>query len=174
VLQHVQGSVIDFTELLKRIDNGAVRALYVASDAIDPWIDEATASRIRQNVAYLVVQDTTVTPLAQTADVVLAAATFAEKAGTYVNAEGRLQYAEAALPPRDGALPDLDILTILSGPGPADSGEVLAEVAAAIPAFAAVAGGRVPPFGIKLGDTSAALVETARFSDPWNERRAGS
>ena len=46
------------------------------------------------------------------------AATFAEKAGCYVNADGRLQYAEASLPPRDGSLPDLDLLAIL-GEGPA-------------------------------------------------------
>ena len=55
----------------------------------------------------------TVTPLAQLADVVLAGATFAEKAGCYVNADGRLQYSEAALPPRDGSLPDLDLFAIL-------------------------------------------------------------
>ena len=69
------------------------------------------------------VQDTNVTPLAQLADVVLAGATFAEKAGCYVNADGRLQYSEAALPPRDGSLPDLDLFAILldrpGGPGPA-------------------------------------------------------
>ena len=62
-------------------------------------------------------------------------ATFAEKAGCYVNADGRLQYAEASLPPRDGALPDLDIFAILMGRagGPAHSREVLAELAGAIP-----------------------------------------
>ena len=75
---------------------------------------------------FLVVQDTTVTPLAQLADVVLAGATFAEKAGCYVNADGRLQYSEAALPPRDGSLPDLDLLAILLQPargGPVDSSD---------------------------------------------------
>ena len=50
----------------------------------------------KAKVDFLVVQDTSVTPLAQAADVVLAGATFAEKAGCYVNFQGRLQYAEAA------------------------------------------------------------------------------
>ena len=64
-------------------------------------------------MTFLVLEDTNVTPLAHRADVVLAGATFAEKAGCYVNADGRLQYSEAALPPRDGSLPDLDLLAIL-------------------------------------------------------------
>ena len=70
-------------------------------------------------------------PLAQLADAVLAGATFAEKAGCYVNADGRLQYSEAALPPRDGSLPDLDLFAILSGRGggPVRSRDVLAELA---------------------------------------------
>ena len=62
---------------------------------------------------FLVVQDVWPTDLAGTADVILSSATFAEKAGSYVNADGRLQYASAILPPRDGSLPDLDILAIL-------------------------------------------------------------
>src|SRR5262249_55956921 len=105
ILDHFQGSVIGFEELSRRVAGGEVQALYVASDAIDPWIDEASARALRGGVEYLVVQDTTVTPLAQLADAVLAGATFAEKAGCYVNADGRLQYSEAALPPRDGSLP---------------------------------------------------------------------
>ncbi len=89
--------------LAKRVGAGEFEALYVASDAIELWIDEATAEDTpARRRSYLVVQDTNVTPLAQLADVVLAGATFAEKAGCYVNADGRLQYAEAALPPRDG------------------------------------------------------------------------
>ena len=58
---------------------------------------------------------------------VIAGATFAEKAGSYVNADGRLQYAEAALPPRDGALPDLDVFAVLlgRGAGPLRSRDVL-------------------------------------------------
>ena len=104
------------------------------------------------------VQDTTVTPLAHSADVVLAGATFAEKAGSYVNADGRLQYSEAALPPRDGSLPDLDLLAILLDRpgGPVNSSEVLAELAETIPAFAAAKGGKLPAFGVLLGQAVAA------------------
>ena len=114
------------------------RACTSPRTSIDPWIDEAESKALRSKVGFLVVQDTTVTPLAHLADVVLAGATFAEKAGCYVNADGRLQYSEAALPPRDGSLPDLDLLAILLDRpgGPVTSSEVLAELAETIPAFA--------------------------------------
>ena len=122
---------------------------------------------------FLVVQDTNVTPLAHLADVVLAGATFAEKAGCYVNADGRLQYSEAALPPRDGSLPDLDLLAILldrPGGGPVNSSEVLAELAETIPAFAAAKGGKLPRYGVVAGPAVAARPARRvppSFTDTW-------
>ena len=79
--------MIPFEELTRRVGAGEFRGLYVASDAFDPWIDEADSNALRSKIDFLVVQDTTVTPLAHLADVVLAGATFAEKAGSYVNAD---------------------------------------------------------------------------------------
>ena len=110
-----------------------------------PGSRKPRARRLRSKVRFLVVQDTNVTPLAHLADVVLAGATFAEKAGCYVNADGRLQYSEAALPPRDGSLPDLDLLAILlhrPGGGPVDSSTVLAELAERDPRLQRRQGGK--------------------------------
>ena len=135
VLEHFEGKVTGYDDLVRRAASGEFQGLYVVSDAIDPWIDEAGSEALRSRVKFLVVQDTNVTPLAHRADVVLAGATFAEKAGCYVNADGRLQYAEAALPPREGSLPDLDLLAILlhrPGGGPIESSTVLAEAAGQI------------------------------------------
>ena len=185
ILEHFQGEVIGYDALIGRINHGEFQALYVASDAIAPWIDESLAETIRARVGFLVVQDTQVTPLAQLADVVLAGATFAEKAGCYVNADGRLQYAEAALPPRDGAMPDLDLLAILlgRGAGPISSHEILAELAEAVPAFAVAVdeGGKLPPFGVPLaeaetvgagaGTGARAVVPGGGFNDPWTTAR---
>jgi len=171
VLEHFQGSVIGFEELTRRAAAGEFRALYVASDAIDPWIDEPASRELRSNFGFLVVQDTNVTPLAHLADVVLAGATFAEKAGSYANADGRLQYSEAALPPRDGALPDLDLFAILlqRPGGPVRSAEVLAEMAREIPAFAGAQGGVLPPYGLVLGEQPTAQDAAAppAFNDAW-------
>jgi NADH-quinone oxidoreductase subunit G len=170
VLEHFEGKVVAYDELFRRVNAREFRGLYVASDAIDPWIDDAESNALRSKVDFLVVQDTTVTPLAQLADVVLAGATFAEKAGCYVNAGGRLQYSEAALPPRDGSLPDLDLLAILLNRpgGPVKSSEVLAELAETIPAFAMAKGGVLPRYGVLLGDAKPpAGPVPPTFTDTW-------
>ena len=172
ILEHFQGSVIAFEELSRRAANRELQALYIASDAIDPWIDEPASRALRSGVEFLVLQDTHVTPLAHLADVVLAGATFAEKAGCYVSADGRLQYSEAALPPRDGSLPDLDLFSILlqRPGGPVRSGAVLAELAETVPALGVARGGSVPPLGIVLGTEPPAADGAARvspFTDSW-------
>ncbi|HMB02807.1 MAG TPA: molybdopterin-dependent oxidoreductase, partial [Isosphaeraceae bacterium] len=177
ILEHFQGEVIDFASVSERVARGEFQGLYVASGALDPWIDEAGARALRSRVAFLVVQDTQPTPLAHLADVVLAGATFAEKAGCYINADGRLQYAEAALPPRDGSLPDLDLFAILLGRpgGPIHSRDVLAELAETVPAFAAARGGRPPEFGVPLSRPEAG-PSVPRYIDPWmgfDHTRAG-
>ena len=177
ILEHFQGEVLDFESIAGRIGRGSFRGLYATGGALGPWIDEGASRSLRDGVEFLVVQDTLPTDLAQAADVVLAGATFAEKAGCHVNAGGRLQYAEAALPPRDGTLPDLDILAILTGRpggGPVPSAEVLAELARAVPAFSAAGKGSVPPLGIVLDEpaTAAANAPAARYVDPWMTHRA--
>ena len=172
VLSHFQGEVITFESITSRVAAKEFKALYVASDAIDPWIDQATSEKLRAGVEYLVLQDTNVTPLAHLSDAVFAGATFAEKAGSYVNFQGRLQYSEAALPPRDGSLADLDLFAILSGrgAGPIRSSEILAEVARTIPSFVVETDGKLPTFGAVMGEALPA-ISGATFSDPWTQRR---
>jgi NADH-quinone oxidoreductase subunit G len=176
ILKHFQGEVIDFGAISRRIAAGEFKGLFVTSDGLEPQFDEASSKKLRDGVGFLVVQDVWPTALAESADVVLSAATFAEKAGCYVNAQGRLQYAEAALPPRDGSLPDLDILAILvgRGAGPIRSADVLAEMAANVPAFAGAEGGHVPPLGLVLGEPAPAAngAKGFRYIDPWLTTRS--
>ena len=169
ILKHFQGEVIDYEGDGQPYEAGEFKGVLVLSDAIDPAFGEFDAQKLRK-AGYLVVVDTSVTPLAVAADVVLASATFAEKAGTYVNADGRLQYSEAALPPRDGSLPDLDLIAILSGKGsaPISSRSILAEVAREVPEFASAADGAIPEFGTVIGvETQPALVGAFGYDDPW-------
>ena len=174
VLAHFQGHVIPFEAMAGRVEAGEFQALYFTSDAIDPWEAEAEAKALRDGVKFLIVQDTMVTPLAQMADAVLAGGTFAEKAGCYVNADGRLQYAEASLPPREGSLPDLDIFAILMGRagGPVRSRDILAEMAGVVPGFSVADGGVISEFGVLLSTeesefTGVPVGAGGRFDDPW-------
>ncbi len=173
VLEHFEDGLIDFASASARVAAGEFDGLYFASDAIDPWTDEAAAKALRAGVKYLVVQDTNVTPLAQLADAVIAGATFAEKAGCYVNADGRLQYSEAALAPRDGSLPDLDVFAILLGrdPAPIRSRDVLAELAGVIPVFAVAKDGRLPVFGAPIEGAEGVGMGGVPFQDAWAQHR---
>jgi len=173
VIEHFEDAVIDFAAASERIASGEFDALYVVSDSIDPWIDEGAAKRLRAGVKSLIVQDTNVTPLAQLADAVIAGATFAEKAGSYVNADGRLQYSEAALPPRDGSLPDLDVFAILLGRGtaPIRSRDVLADLASVIPTFAVAQDGRIPEFGWPTVGAEKVATGGVPFDDAWAQHR---
>jgi NADH-quinone oxidoreductase subunit G len=171
ILDHFQGTVVTFDELMRRAAGGEFQGLYIGADAITPWIDEPASRELRSRVSFLVLEDTTVTPLAHLADVVLAGATFAEKAGSYVNASGRLQYSAAALPPREGSLPDLDLIAILLNRprGPVRSGEILAELAETVPMFAVARGGGVPAMGALLGSPPPpdGAVRSPVFTDSW-------
>jgi NADH-quinone oxidoreductase subunit G len=170
ILNHFQGSVITFDELSRRVAAKEFQGLYVTGAASEPWIDETASQTLRAGAGFIALQDTLITPLAHRADVVLAGATFAEKAGCYVNADGRLQYSAAALPPRQGSLPDLDLLAILldrPGLGPVRSAEVLAETAETVPAFAVARGGTVPPQGVVLGAPPGDGARAPAFVDSW-------
>lgn len=172
ILKHFQGEVVSFNDFEKRAEAGEFQAAFVSADSNAPAFDEATAARLRRSLSRLIVLDVWPTPLAEAADIVLAGATFAEKAGCFVNCDDRLQYSEAALPPRDGSLPDLDILAILldrPGAGPFDSHDVLAELAATVPAFAKAKDAELPEFGLSLVKDEPEVVGWGRggFDDVW-------
>ena len=130
------------TEMTKA-ENG-VRGLYIMGEnpvISDP--DIAHAEEWVRGLQFLAVQDLFLTETARWADVVLPGSSFAEKTGTYVNTERRIQVAVKALPPPGMAREDLDILIDLTGRlglatpfgGPE---EVMREIAAVTPAWRGV------------------------------------
>lgn len=73
---------------------GQVRGLYVVG--LDPATDYPATIPALEALEFLVVQDMFLTPTAQYANVVLPAASFAERDGAYTNAERRVQRARQA------------------------------------------------------------------------------
>src|SRR5881628_256708 len=101
------------TETVK--DGSAVRGMYIMGEnpiISDP--DIAHAEHWFKELEFLAVQDLFLTETARYADVVLPASSFAEKTGTFVNTERRIQLAHAAVPPPGDARGDLEILVELS------------------------------------------------------------
>ena len=86
---------------------GELKALYVMGE--DPVLTDADANHVRKAIAsldFLVVQDIFLTETAKYADVVLPAACYAEKDGTFTNTERRVQRVRKAVEPPGEARAD--------------------------------------------------------------------
>jgi len=101
------------TELPK--DGSPVRGLYIMGEnpvMSDP--DISHAEHWVRGLEFLAVHDLFLTETARWADVVLPGSSFAEKQGTFVNTERRIQLSEPGLDPPGLCRRDLDILVDLS------------------------------------------------------------
>jgi formate dehydrogenase major subunit len=101
------------TEIVQ--EGSGVRGMYIMGEnpiISDP--DIAHAEHWFEELEFLAVQDLFLTETARYADVVLPGSSFAEKTGTYVNTERRIQLAHQACEPPGDARQDLDILIELS------------------------------------------------------------
>jgi NADH-quinone oxidoreductase subunit G len=102
---------MDARQMLQAAAQGRLKAMYVVGS--DPAANTPQAQQALQKLELLVVQDLFMTPTAQLADVVLPAAVWAERDGTYTNAERRVQRFRAARNPHGESRPDWQILATL-------------------------------------------------------------
>ncbi|MGY1638533.1 molybdopterin oxidoreductase family protein [Geodermatophilus sp. SYSU D00742] len=97
---------------LRYIEEGSIRFFYVT--CTNPAVSLPELRRVRellsQDGLFLVVQDIFLSETAQLADVVLPAATWGEKTGTFTNVDRTVHLSEKAVDPPGEARPDLDIL----------------------------------------------------------------
>lgn len=110
-LSLTQGLMV--TEIVKQ--ESGVRAMYIMGEnpiISDP--DIAHAEHWFRELEFLAVHDLFLTETARYADVVLPGSSFAEKTGTFVNTERRIQLGRKACDPPGAARADLDILLELS------------------------------------------------------------
>ncbi|MGV0785850.1 nitrate reductase [Mycolicibacterium sp. XJ2] len=98
-------------QMMRYAEQGTLRLLWVS--ATNPAVSLPELRRIRsilsQRRLFLVVQDIFPTETTELADVVLPAATWAEKTGTFTNTDRTVHLSEKAVDPPGQARPDLDI-----------------------------------------------------------------
>ena len=150
LLSHFGGKTLSFEDLTAEIDRGAVRAAWVSGGyKKSDWVSEATAAKFAK-LDLLVVQDMFVSPLWNVATYQLPGGSFAERDGSYVNFNGRLQSAKWAIRPPVGAWVEGQLYQrLLERPGLFQGRKVLTELAQEIPAFH-LAIGEVPSTGLDL------------------------
>src|SRR5512143_424387 len=106
---------LTLTEMIDGIHEGKIRALYIMGE--NPVVSDPDVTHVKAALAkleFLAVQDIFPSDTAEYAHVILPAATFAEKDGTYTNTERRVQKIRKAVPPADESKPDYEIICELS------------------------------------------------------------
>jgi anaerobic selenocysteine-containing dehydrogenase len=110
------GAPTPLMQMMRYVEQGSIRFLHVT--ATNPAVSLPELARVRSLLAserlFLVVQDIFLTETAQYADVVLPAATWGEKVGTFTNADRTVHLSEKAVEPPGQARADLDILVDLA------------------------------------------------------------
>ncbi len=103
------------TEIPDLVEQGKLKALYIMGE--NPMVSEPNlehAEHAFDKLDFIVVQDIFMTETAKKADVVLPAACFAEKDGTFTNTERRVQRVRKAVDAPGEAKDDLTILSELA------------------------------------------------------------
>ncbi|MCE9626656.1 MAG: NADH-quinone oxidoreductase subunit NuoG [Candidatus Eisenbacteria bacterium] len=149
-------------EAIAAAAEGKVRALWIVSDdLIASAPDRALVEKAFEKCELVIVNELFLTRTAARAHVVFPVAAFAEKEGSVVNSERRLQKSNRALSPRKGARADWDVFQSVAQALGADwryrtSEDVFREIARTVPGFAGLSYATLLPDGALLTGTPIA------------------
>ncbi len=143
------------TEVWDAIHEGDIRSLYIMGE--DPVLADPNAHHAveaLEKLDFLVVQDIFMTDTAKMADVVLPAACFAEKDGTFTSTERRVQRVRKAVNPPGTAKPDWQIFCELSQKMGYEmkydsSADIFKEVASLAPQYKGISYQRIEKIGLQ-------------------------
>jgi len=166
------------SEIFDDIHEGKITSLYLIGE--NPYLSEANATHAieaLERLDFLVVQDIFLTETAAMADVVLPAASFAEKNGTFSNTERRIQRIRQAIAPPGEAKPDWQIVAeIAKNMGAAgfdfsDEAEIMAEIASLTPQYGGITYERIEKAGIQWpcptkDHPGTPILHTEKFGTP--------
>lgn len=151
-------------EMFNAAHEGKIKAMWIIGE--NPATSDPDAQHVRsalEHLDFLVVQDIFLTETAQLADVVLPAASFAEKDGTFTNTERRVQRVRKAINPPGEAKADWEIVCALAkcvnsefripnyelGWNYASPAQIMDELASLTPSYAGVSFERIELKGLQ-------------------------
>jgi len=147
---------LTLTEIMDAAYEGTVAAMYIVGE--NPIISDPDSKHVEdalKKLDFLVVQDIFLTETARLADVVLPAATFAEKEGTFSNTERRVQRVRKAIDPVGESRPDWRIVCdIAQGMGAKgfefeSPAEIMEEIASVTPQYGGISYERLEEGGLQ-------------------------
>lgn len=144
---------LTLTEIVDKAGHGEIKFLYIMGE--NPMVSDPDLHHVEdalKKTEFLVVQDIFLTETAQLADVVLPAASFAEKDGTFSNTERRVQRVRKAIPTVGNCKPDWEILMdILNKLGIdkkySNPSEIFEEIRTVTPSYAGINYDRLEEMG---------------------------
>jgi len=107
---------ITVTDMMEMAHEGKIKGVYIIGE--NPMISDPNLNHAKESLEkldFLVVQDIFLTETAELADVVLPGASFAEKDGTFVNTERKVQRVRRAVKSPGDAREDSEIICDLAG-----------------------------------------------------------
>lgn len=131
-------------EMFKEAGHGTIKSMYIIGE--NPAISDPDTNHVveaLEKLELLVVQDIFLTETAQLAHVVLPAASFAEKDGTFVNTERRVQRVNKAIEPVGNSKPDWEIIQLIAQEmgypmNYSSPAEIMDEIAAVAPSYGGI------------------------------------
>jgi NADH-quinone oxidoreductase chain G len=153
------------------VERGKIRAMFVmGEDPTSPRFLEALAK-----LDFLVVQDIFLSGIANLAHAVFPAASFAEKEGSFTNAERKVQLIRPAVPPLGESRPDWYIIQELARRLGADfsyknAQEIRLEIAEQIEGLGATGTGEHPLVSEGPGKTEGTFLWASRMQPPRREK----
>lgn len=160
LLAHFGGKILSFADFQKELDAKTIRAAWVSGGyKKSDWNDETTARKFA-GLDLLVVQDMFASPLWNAATYQLPGGSFAERDGSYVNFQDRLQAVKSAVRPPVGAWVEGQLYwRLLERPGLFQSRKALVEAATEVPALHLAIEG-IPANGLDLNVNKIAEAKT--------------
>jgi formate dehydrogenase alpha subunit len=143
-------------EIFDHVTEGKIKAMYQIGE--NPIISEANSNHVKEalhKIEFLVVQDIFMSETAQYADVILPAASFAEKDGTFTNTERRVQRIRKAIEPIGDSKPDWWIVCEIAkrmgekGFDYTSAEEIMKEAATLTPQYAGITYERIENEGLQ-------------------------
>ncbi len=137
------------TEVFPAAIEGRIRGLYICGE--DPIVSDPDTTHVDaalKSLEFLVIQELFLTKTAEYADVILPAASFAEKEGTFTNTERRVQRIRKAVTVPGDMRTDIDILTdLMNAMGYPQkrmtAAEVMDEIASLTPSYHGISHARL-------------------------------
>lgn len=126
--------------MLEAAAAGKLGTLYIiGEDPLTTYLDGGLVEQAVNGAGFVVVQDLFLSPTAQRADVVLPAVSYAEKDGSFTNAERRIQRVRAGIKSPGEARSDFaifaDLLGRFGGKAPESPAAAFAEVCSEVPFY---------------------------------------